>query len=52
MKEKDLQFFKNLLTKRLNELLDHADDTIEGFLESAESLADPLDLASYYSKDP
>ena len=49
MKEKNLQFFKNLLTKRLNELLDHADDTIEGFLESAESLADPLDRASFES---
>jgi DnaK suppressor protein len=49
MEEKDLQFFKKLLTKWLAELLDHADDTIEGLLKSGETLADPLDRASFES---
>ena len=49
MEEKDLQFFKDLLTTWLENLLDHADDTVEGLLESGESLADPLDRASFES---
>ncbi|UCG08191.1 MAG: RNA polymerase-binding protein DksA [Desulfobacterales bacterium] len=49
MEEKDLEFFKNLLTQWLEDLLDHADDTVEGLLESGESLADPLDRASFES---
>ena len=44
-----LQFFKNLLTTWLKELLDHADDTVGGLLKSEESLADPLDRASFES---
>jgi len=46
MSEKDLEFFKGLLTQWLEELLDHADDTVEGLLDSRENLADPLDRAS------
>ena len=49
MEEKDLQFFKNLLTTWLKELLDHADDTVGRLLKSEESLADPLDRASFES---
>jgi DnaK suppressor protein len=49
MEEKDFQFFKNLLTTWLKELLDHADDTVGRFLKSEESLADPLDRASFES---
>ena len=45
-----LQFFKNILTTWLKELLYHADDTVGGLLKSEESLADPLDRASFESK--
>lgn len=47
MEEKDLLFFKDLLTRWLDELLSHAYDTVEGLLESGENLADPLDRASF-----
>ena len=46
MKDKDLEFFRHLLTQWMEELLDHADDTVEGLLDSRENLADPLDRAS------
>ena len=46
MKEKDLEFFRNLLTQWMEELLGHADDTVEGLLEAREQLPDPLDRAS------
>jgi DnaK suppressor protein len=46
MEEKDLKFFRNLLTQWLQQLLDHAEDTVEGLLESQQHLADPLVRAS------
>jgi DnaK suppressor protein len=46
MEEKDLEFFKHLLIQWMEELLDHADETVEGLLDSQEILADPLDRAS------
>ena len=46
MEEKDLRLFRNLLTQWLQQLLDHAEDTVEGLLESQQDLADPLDRAS------
>jgi len=46
MEDKDLEFFRHLLTQWMEELLDHADDTVEGLLDSRENLADPLDRAS------
>ena len=46
MDEKDLAYFKNHLTQWMEELLDHADDTVERLLDSHEHLADPLDRAS------
>ena len=49
MKEKDLEFFRGLLTQWLEELLNHADDTVENLLDSRENLADPLDRASVES---
>jgi DnaK suppressor protein len=33
----------------MEKLLDHADDTVEGLLDSQENLADPLDRASVES---
>ena len=50
MEEKDLAFFKDLLTQWLEELLDHAEDTVESLLESQPNLADPLDRASFESE--
>ena len=47
MEEKDLAFFKDLLTRWLDELLQHADDTVEGLLETEDHLPDPLDRASF-----
>ena len=46
MEDKDIEFFRHLLTQWMEELLDHADDTVEGLLDSRENLADPLDRAS------
>jgi DnaK suppressor protein len=46
MEDKDLEFFRHLLTQWMEELLEHADDTVEGLLDSRENLADPLDRAS------
>jgi DnaK suppressor protein len=49
MLKKDLDFFRNRLSQWLQELLDHADDTLEHLLEPEEHLADPLDRASFES---
>jgi len=49
MEEKDLEIFRNLLIQWMEELLDHADETVEGLLESQENLADPLDRATVES---
>ena len=46
MKDTDLEFFKHLLTQWMEALLDHADDTVEGLLDSRENFADPMDRAS------
>jgi DnaK suppressor protein len=43
MKQKDLSFFKDLLTNWLDELLEHADDTVNRFRASDDHLTDPLD---------
>ena len=50
MEEKDLEFFKHLLTQWLEELLNRADDTVEELLDSQENLADPLDRVSVESE--
>ena len=46
MEEKDLEFFKHLLTQWLEELLNRTDDTVEELFGSQENLADPLDRVS------
>jgi len=50
MKDKDLKHFKELLTLWLEELLAHADSTVNGLRESDEILPDPLDRAVYDSE--
>ncbi len=47
MKKEDLEFFKNLLNDRLQELLSHADDTVTGMTKPKENFADPTDRASH-----
>jgi DnaK suppressor protein len=47
MKDKDLKYFKKLLSRWLNELLTHADSTMSGLRESDENLPDPLDRAVF-----
>lgn len=47
MKTEDLDFFKNLLSERLKELLSHADTTVTGMTKPKENFADPTDRASH-----
>ena len=49
MKKKDLDFFKNLLNDRLQELLSHADGTVSGMTKPKDNFADPTDRASHES---
>lgn len=47
MKEKDLVFFKNYMTRWLRELLAHADSTLTGLIDDVEIMSDPLDRATF-----
>jgi DnaK suppressor protein len=47
MEEKDLGFFKDLLTRWLDELLTHAGGTVINLLETVDNSPDPLDRASF-----
>ncbi|MBU1341275.1 MAG: RNA polymerase-binding protein DksA [Proteobacteria bacterium] len=47
MKKEDLEFFKNLLSERLTELISHADSTVTGMTKPKENFADPTDRASH-----
>ncbi|MEE4606392.1 MAG: RNA polymerase-binding protein DksA [Desulfobacteraceae bacterium] len=49
MEEKDLGFFRQLLTQWLEELLNRADDTVEELSDSQDNFSDPLDRASVES---
>jgi DnaK suppressor protein len=49
MEKMDLEFFRNFLTQWMEELLDHADKTVDELIESQENLADPLDRATFES---
>jgi len=46
MRKKDTQYFKELLTNRLEELLSQADDTVSGMTDPKENFPDPTDRAS------
>lgn len=46
MKKKDIEYFKDLLSERLEELLSHADDTVSGMTAQKENFPDPTDRAS------
>ena len=45
MEQKDLDYFKNLLTRWLDELLDRLSNTVVGLLDTEDHLSDPLDRA-------
>lgn len=49
MKKKDSEYFKELLTNRLDELLNHADNTVSGMTAPKENFPDPTDRASLES---
>ena len=49
MKEKDIEYFKEFLTNRLEELLSHADNTVSGMTTPKENFPDPTDRASLES---
>ena len=46
MKKKDIQYFKEFLTNRLEELLSQADNTVMGMTDPKENFPDPTDRAS------
>ena len=46
MKKKDIEYFKELLTERLEELLSQADNTVSGMTAQKENFPDPTDRAS------
>jgi DnaK suppressor protein len=46
MKKKDIEYFRELLPERLEELLEHANDTVSGMIAPKENMPDPTDRAS------
>jgi DnaK suppressor protein len=46
MKKKDLEYFKEFLSERLEELLSQADSTVSGMTAQKENFPDPTDRAS------
>ena len=46
MKKKDIEFFKELLANRLEELLSQADNTVSGMTTPKENFPDPTDRAA------
>ena len=49
MKKKDLEYFRQLLTKRLEDLLSQADNTVSGMIAPKENFPDPTDRATLES---
>ena len=47
MKKKDLAFFKDLLTKRMEDLLSQADNTVSDMNTPKGNFPDPTDRATY-----
>lgn len=46
MKKKDVEYFKEFLTDRLEELLSQVDDTVSGMVAVKENFPDPTDRAT------
>lgn len=49
MKEKDKEFFKQLLNERLHSLLNDANKTVTGMTDQSQNFPDPTDRASMES---
>lgn len=49
MKKKDIEYFRELLANRLEELLAQADNTVSGMTAPKENFPDPTDRASLES---
>ena len=49
MKNKDIEFFKEQLTQKLESLLNQADDTVSGMTAPKENFPDPTDRAALES---
>ena len=49
LKEEDIEYFRELLTKSLEELLEHANVTVSDMVAPKENLPDPTDRASFES---
>ncbi len=47
MDDRDLDYFKEILTDQLKELLSHGDNTVLGMAETKENFPDPTDRASH-----
>ena len=50
LNKKDLDYFKEFLTKRLDELLDEANKTVSGMTDHRDNFADPTDRATMESE--
>ncbi len=50
MKPEDLAAFEKILVEQLAELLGQAGNTMSGLLNTEDSLADPIDIASFESQ--
>jgi len=46
MKQKNIDYFRDLLNQRLKDLLNQADDTVSGMTDQRENFPDPTDRAS------
>jgi len=46
MKKKDIEYFRKLLTERLEGLLENANGTVSGMIAPKENIPDPTDRAS------
>jgi len=49
MKKEDLNFFRQMLTKWLEDLISQADDTVNDLMDRADNSPDPVDRASFES---
>ena len=49
MKKKDIEYFKEQLTQKLEDLLNQADDTVSGMTAPKENFPDPTDRAALES---
>ena len=50
MRPEELSYFEKILSEQLGELLGQAVDTMSGLLNNEDSLADPIDIASFESQ--